>query len=461
MDIAVELSLYPLNADYIPPIKDFIDRLNADGRLKVVTNSLSTQVFGPYEVVFAALTRELQGHLREQRQIGVCHEGPGAADRDMTDVNRAIDSIWSGLLATSPAEALSVVLGLAYAVLAIRKSRWCWVAGGRGLRDCDLPVAGGASAHAGGAQGVLRCHFGVRLVALDARGGGPGNVGGHHLAAPVASCSMRGRRPVQCRHGALARPYPGGVAISGFPHYLGQPLRHLARGAGQARELAVLDLYRFGAGLFIRRPGACVICAIVCAVSGIFSGRLYQMVEDLPDDSRTRELKLAEALSHVPGYIPGDAAIEVVRLSGGSVNRSYSVLTPAGRFVLRLSQGPDAWLTSDRSVERELHRIAAKALIAPRIVAADPADWWMVTEYVNGRLWMEPDFANPQRLARLGDTLRRLHELAPPDIGPLRLVAGSVALCGAGGGGDELPGLGGRRMAGFGRRGAAAGDPAP
>jgi uncharacterized protein YqgV (UPF0045/DUF77 family) len=60
MDIAVEMSLYPLNADYIPPIKDFIDRLNADARLKVVTNSLSTQVFGPYEVVMAALTRELQ-----------------------------------------------------------------------------------------------------------------------------------------------------------------------------------------------------------------------------------------------------------------------------------------------------------------------------------------------------------------------------------------------------------------
>jgi hypothetical protein len=61
MDIAVELSLYPLNADYIPPIKDFIDRLNTHAQLKVVTNSLSTQVFGPYEVVFGALTRELRG----------------------------------------------------------------------------------------------------------------------------------------------------------------------------------------------------------------------------------------------------------------------------------------------------------------------------------------------------------------------------------------------------------------
>ena len=60
MDIAVELSLYPLDADYIPPIKDLIDRLNADGRLKVVTNSLSTQVFGPYDTVFEVLTRELR-----------------------------------------------------------------------------------------------------------------------------------------------------------------------------------------------------------------------------------------------------------------------------------------------------------------------------------------------------------------------------------------------------------------
>jgi hypothetical protein len=60
LEIGVELSLYPLNADYIPPIKNFIDRLHADGRFKVVTNSLSTQVFGNYDEVFSALTRELR-----------------------------------------------------------------------------------------------------------------------------------------------------------------------------------------------------------------------------------------------------------------------------------------------------------------------------------------------------------------------------------------------------------------
>jgi uncharacterized protein YqgV (UPF0045/DUF77 family) len=60
MEIGVELSLYPLNADFIPPIQDFIDRLNAGARFKVVTNSLSTQVFGEYDDVFNVLVREIR-----------------------------------------------------------------------------------------------------------------------------------------------------------------------------------------------------------------------------------------------------------------------------------------------------------------------------------------------------------------------------------------------------------------
>lgn len=60
MDIGVEISLYPLNAEFIPPIQDFIDRLNLGPRLKVVTNSMSTQVFGRYEDVFNVLVREIR-----------------------------------------------------------------------------------------------------------------------------------------------------------------------------------------------------------------------------------------------------------------------------------------------------------------------------------------------------------------------------------------------------------------
>jgi hypothetical protein len=60
MDIGVEISLYPLHQQYIPPIQNFIDRLNAEGRLRVVTNSMSTQVFGDYDVVMPTLVRELR-----------------------------------------------------------------------------------------------------------------------------------------------------------------------------------------------------------------------------------------------------------------------------------------------------------------------------------------------------------------------------------------------------------------
>jgi nicotinamide mononucleotide transporter len=41
-----------------------------------------------------------------------------------------IESFVAGLLATSPLEAVSVVLGLLYAILAVKRVRWCWVAGG-------------------------------------------------------------------------------------------------------------------------------------------------------------------------------------------------------------------------------------------------------------------------------------------------------------------------------------------
>ena len=51
MDIGVEISLYPLKKEFVPVIREFLDRLQKVPRLKVVTNSMSTQVFGPYDCV--------------------------------------------------------------------------------------------------------------------------------------------------------------------------------------------------------------------------------------------------------------------------------------------------------------------------------------------------------------------------------------------------------------------------
>lgn len=60
MDIGVEISLYPLQTDFAAVIHPFIERLQADERLRVESNSMSTQVFGPYDRVFEALRREMR-----------------------------------------------------------------------------------------------------------------------------------------------------------------------------------------------------------------------------------------------------------------------------------------------------------------------------------------------------------------------------------------------------------------
>lgn len=60
MDVAVEISLYPLRDEFIPPIAAFIERLNAHPHLKVVANSMSTQIFGEYQHVMRTLTAEIE-----------------------------------------------------------------------------------------------------------------------------------------------------------------------------------------------------------------------------------------------------------------------------------------------------------------------------------------------------------------------------------------------------------------
>jgi uncharacterized protein YqgV (UPF0045/DUF77 family) len=60
MHVAVEMSLYPLTSEFIPPILEFIERLKAHPGLAVVTNSMSTQVSGEYDRVFDALREEIR-----------------------------------------------------------------------------------------------------------------------------------------------------------------------------------------------------------------------------------------------------------------------------------------------------------------------------------------------------------------------------------------------------------------
>ena len=63
MKIAVDVSLYPLDANYVAPIKDFIDRLGRRAGIALEVNALSTQVRGEVDAVFDALRSEVSATL--------------------------------------------------------------------------------------------------------------------------------------------------------------------------------------------------------------------------------------------------------------------------------------------------------------------------------------------------------------------------------------------------------------
>lgn len=68
MNISIEISLYPLaETQFKAEIWAFIKRLRAETDLNVVTNGMSTQVFGEYDFATAAVMREIK---KVHEQVG-------------------------------------------------------------------------------------------------------------------------------------------------------------------------------------------------------------------------------------------------------------------------------------------------------------------------------------------------------------------------------------------------------
>jgi uncharacterized protein YqgV (UPF0045/DUF77 family) len=73
MQLSVEVSLYPLKDEYIPMIQAFIDRVNQHPELKIITNTMSTQIFGDYDLVMDTMREEMRRSYEEfGRGIFVC-----------------------------------------------------------------------------------------------------------------------------------------------------------------------------------------------------------------------------------------------------------------------------------------------------------------------------------------------------------------------------------------------------
>jgi uncharacterized protein YqgV (UPF0045/DUF77 family) len=74
MQISIELSLYPLAQDnFKEEIWSFIKRLRQVPELKVVTNGMSTQVFGEYDLATSHVLSEIkQVHQKLGAAVFVC-----------------------------------------------------------------------------------------------------------------------------------------------------------------------------------------------------------------------------------------------------------------------------------------------------------------------------------------------------------------------------------------------------
>lgn len=60
MKASVDISLYPLADEYIPAIKEFIERVQQYPEVAVIRNDLSTQLYGDYEQIMDLLKIEVR-----------------------------------------------------------------------------------------------------------------------------------------------------------------------------------------------------------------------------------------------------------------------------------------------------------------------------------------------------------------------------------------------------------------
>lgn len=86
MKLSADLSLYPLCEDYKPIIRRYIDALDKIDGIRVVKNTLSTQLFGDSEAVWQAIKQVTDASFREfGQQVLVIKIMPGDRHPDVVD----------------------------------------------------------------------------------------------------------------------------------------------------------------------------------------------------------------------------------------------------------------------------------------------------------------------------------------------------------------------------------------
>src|SRR5215210_662882 len=155
------------------------------------------------------------------------------------------------------------------------------------------------------------------------------------------------------------------------------------------------------------------------------------------DGSDVLRGELREHLVAAMQRIPELAARELrlTPLSGGITNRNYlvDVAGTRDRYVIRLAGNDTHLLGISREVEHAATVAAAGVGVGPEVTAFIRPEGYLVTRFIEGSPVSDTAVHEAATLARVGDSLRRIHD-GPPIPGlfiPFRIVEAYCALAAA------------------------------
>jgi thiamine kinase-like enzyme len=120
-------------------------------------------------------------------------------------------------------------------------------------------------------------------------------------------------------------------------------------------------------------------------------------------------LTVQEIIARIPAW-QGRDNLQVEQIAG-LTNTNYRVTVNSERFVLRVSRQNTARLGINRSHELAALHSAARAGLAPEVVAFLPPEGHLVTRWVEGRHWDAQEYRTPEHVRLLTETVKRIHAL--------------------------------------------------
>ncbi|MFN2488860.1 MAG: phosphotransferase [Actinomycetota bacterium] len=132
---------------------------------------------------------------------------------------------------------------------------------------------------------------------------------------------------------------------------------------------------------------------------------------------------LGSVLAAMPSLGARDA-VTVAPVDGGITNRNFLVAGGGHRYFLRMAGAKTEVLGIDRGVEAAAARAAADSGIAPQVVAADPDNGCLVTEFVDGFPIAPERMREPEVLGRVVTSVKAFHSAhsIPGTFSPFAVV---------------------------------------